>query len=161
MNIELTENSYIYQSAKRLLNRELEKCTKLLKENEKAWNESMNLKLYDASTENIDFEHNDAKVSFSDEEQSRWFYMFCDWEFDCFMDWCSNDGIDFNKLKDNIGNTSSFYLGRLHNNERSDDKYLIALTEAINELNNTWLEFKVEKDIIMFDEDAACWFTEL
>ena len=34
----------------------------------------------------------------------------------------------FNELKDNIGRTSSFYLGKLHNTEK--DKYCCALTEA-------------------------------
>ena len=34
MNINLTENSFIYQSAKRLLEKELDKCFKLLKETE-------------------------------------------------------------------------------------------------------------------------------
>ena len=38
MNIELTTNSYIFQSAKRLLQKELDKCFKLLKDNEEKWN---------------------------------------------------------------------------------------------------------------------------
>lgn len=152
MNINLTENSFIYQSAKRLLNRELERCTKLLKENEEAWNEYMDLKLHYASTENVDFEHNGATVTFSDKEQNDWFYRFCESEYDSFIGWCEEDGLDFNKLRDNVGRTSSFYLGKLHNREK--DKYLVALCEAVD-FNNSWLEFKEVDGVIKLDEEKT------
>ena len=129
MSIELTTNSYIFQSAKRLLQKELDKCFKLLKDNEEKWNCYMDLKLHYASTENVDFEHYDAKITFDNEVQSRWFYTFCDDMHEQFLnDLMTVKGIDFNELKDNIGRTSSFYLGKLHNNEK--DKYCCALTEA-------------------------------
>lgn len=129
MNIELTTNSYIFQSAKRLLQKELDKCFKLLKDNEEKWNNYMDLKLHYACTENVDFEHYDAKITFDNEVQSRWFYTFCDDMHEQFLnDLMTVKGIDFNELKDNIGRTSSFYLGKLHNNEK--DKYCCALTEA-------------------------------
>lgn len=129
MNIELTTNSYIFQSAKRLLQKELDKCFKLLKDNEEKWNCYMDLKLHYASTENVDFEHYDAKITFDNEVQSRWFYTFCDDMLEQFLnDLMTIKGIDFNELKDNIGRTSSFYLGKLHNTEK--DKYSCALTKA-------------------------------
>lgn len=129
MNIELTTNSYIFQSAKRLLQKELDKCFKLLKDNEEKWNCYMDLKLHYASTENVDFEHYDAKITFDNEVQSRWFYTFCDDMLEQFLnDLMTVKGIDFNELRDNIGRTSSFYLGKLHNTEK--DKYCCALTEA-------------------------------
>lgn len=129
MNIELTTNSYIFRSAKRLLQKELDKCFKLLKDNEEKWNNYMDLKLHYASTENVDFEHYDAKITFDDEVQSRWFYTFCDDMYEQFLnDLMTVKGVDFNELKDKIGTTSSFYLGKLHNNEK--DKYCCALTEA-------------------------------
>ena len=129
MNIELTTNSYIFQSAKRLLQKELDKCFKLLKDNEEKWNCYMDLKLHYASTENVDFEHYDAKITFDNEVQSRWFYTFCDDMYEQFLnDLMTVKGIDFNELKDSLGRTSSFYLGKLHNNEK--DKYCCALTEA-------------------------------
>lgn len=129
MNIELTTNSYIFQSAKRLLQKELDKCFKLLKDNEEKWNCYMDLKLHYASTENVDFEHYDAKITFDNEVQSRWFYTFCDDMLEQFLnDLMTVKGIDFNELKDNIGRTSSFYLGKLHNTEK--DKYCCALTEV-------------------------------
>lgn len=129
MNIELTTNSYIFQSAKRLLQKELDKCFKLLKDNEEKWNNYMDLKLHYASTENVDFEHYDAKITFDNEVQSRWFYTFCDDMYEQFLnDLMTVKGIDFNELKDSLGRTSSFYLGKLHNTEK--DKYCCALTEA-------------------------------
>lgn len=129
MNIELTTNSYIFQSAKRLLQKELDKCFKLLKDNEEKWNNYMDLKLHYASTENVDFEHYDAKITFDNEVQSRWFYTFCDDMYEQFLnDLMTVKGIDFNELKDSLGRTSSFYLGKLHNTEK--DKYSCALTEA-------------------------------
>lgn len=129
MNIELTTNSYIFQSAKRLLQKELDKCFKLLKDNEEKWNNYMDLKLHYASTENVDFEHYDAKITFDNEVQSRWFYTFCDDMYEQFLnDLMTVKGIDFKELRDKIGTTSSFYLGKLHNNEK--DKYCCALTEA-------------------------------
>lgn len=129
MNIELTTNSYIFQSAKRLLQKELDKCFKLLKDNEEKWNNYMDLKLHYASTENVDFEHYDAKITFDNEVQSRWFYTFCDDMYEQFLnDLMTVKDIDFDELKDSLGRTSSFYLGKLHNNEK--DKYCCALTEA-------------------------------
>lgn len=129
MNIELTTNSYIFQSAKRLLQKELDKCFKLLKDNEEKWNNYMDLKLHYACTENVDFEHYDAKITFDNEVQSRWFYTFCDDMFEQFLnDLMTIKGIDFKDISDYIGRTSSFYLGKLHNTEK--DKYCCALTEA-------------------------------
>lgn len=129
MNIELTTNSYIFQSAKRLLQKELDKCFKLLKDNEEKWNDYMDLKLHYACTENVDFEHYDAKITFDNEVQSRWFYTFCEDMFEQFLNNLMTDkGIDFKDIRDNIGRTSSFYLGKLHNTEK--DKYSCALAEA-------------------------------
>lgn len=155
MNIELTTNSYIFQSAKRLLQKELDKCFKLLKDNEEKWNNYMDLKLHYASTENVDFEHYDAKITFDNEVQSRWFYTFCDDMYEQFLnDLMTVRGIDFKDLKDSLGRTSSFYLGKLHNNE--EDKYCCALTEASYEFNITNLEFNEDENGIHFiDNDLS------
>lgn len=155
MNIELTTNSYIFQSAKRLLQKELDKCFKLLKDNEEKWNNYMDLKLHYACTENVDFEHYDAKITFDNEVQSRWFYTFCDDMFEQFLNNLMTDkGIDFKELRDNIGRTSSFYLGKLHNTEK--DKYSCALAEASYEFNITNLEFNEDENGIHFiDNDLS------
>lgn len=129
MNIELTTNSYIFQSAKRLLQKELDKCFKLLKDNEEKWNDYMDLKLHYACTEDISFEHNHATISFDNEAQNDWFNYFCEDSYNFFLENIKESkGIDFDELRDNVGRTSSFYLGKLHNTEK--DKYTCALTEA-------------------------------
>lgn len=152
MNIELTTNSYIFQSAKRLLQKELDKCFKLLKDNEEKWNEYMDLKLHYAFTANVDFEHNNATISFNDETQNRWFYTFCDDSYDNLLnDMKESRGIDFNTLRDILGRTSSFYLGRLHNTEK--DKYSCALAEASYEFSITNLKFNEDENGIHFIEE--------
>lgn len=149
MNIELTTNSYIFQSAKRLLQKELDKCFKLLKDNEEKWNDYMDLKLHYACTENVDFEHYDAKITFDNEVQSRWFYTFCDDMFEHFLnDLMTDKGIDFEELRDNIGRTSSFYLGKLHNTEK--DKYCCALTEASEDFSF----YYINDNIVVEDENG-------
>lgn len=160
MNIELTTNSYIFQSAKRLLQKELDKCFKLLKDNEEKWNDYMDLKLHYACTENVDFEHYDAKITFDNEVQSRWFYTFCDDMFEQF----NNDlmivkGIDFKELRDNVGRTSSFYLGKLHNTEK--DKYSCALAEASYEFNVTNLEFNEDENGIHFIDNNLSGYEDV
>ena len=159
MNIELTTNSYIFQSAKRLLQKELDKCFKLLKDNEEKWNDYMDLKLHYACTENVDFEHYDAKITFDNEVQSRWFYTFCDDMFEQFLnDLMTDKGIDFKDISDYIGRTSSFYLGKLHNTEK--DKYSCALAEASYEFNMTNLEFNEDENGIYFIDNDLSGYEE-
>lgn len=159
MNIELTTNSYIFQSAKRLLQKELDKCFKLLKDNEEKWNDYMDLKLHYACTENVDFEHYDAKITFDNEVQSRWFYTFCDDMFEQFLnDLMTVKGIDFKDISDYIGRTSSFYLGKLHNTEK--DKYCCALTEASYEFSMTNLEFNEDENGIHFIDNDLSGYEE-
>ena len=154
MNIELTTNSYIFQSAKRLLQKELDKCFKLLKDNEEKWDNYIDLKLHEASMTEVDFEHYDAKISFDSEAQNRWFNTFCDDSYDLFLEDMGQKGIDFNELRDNVGRTSSFYLGKLHNTEK--DKYSCALCEASYEFNITNLEFNEDENGIHFiDNDLS------
>lgn len=131
MEIQLTENSYIYQSAKRLLEQSFDNCMKKLKSTEKAWNEYIDLKLHDASWTNVDFDFHGASVVFGD--TSLQFEAFCQIEYDTFIEWCNEKGYDFDSLRDNIGRTSSFYLGKLHSN--SGCHYLDALVEASSSLN--------------------------
>ena len=159
MNIELTTNSYIFQSARRLLQKELDKCFKLLKDNEEKWNNYMDLKLHYACTENVDFEHYDAKITFDNEVQSRWFYTFCDDMFEQFLnDLMTVKGIDFNELRDNVGRTSSFYLGKLHNTEK--DKFSCALAEVSYEFNITNLEFNEDENGIHFIDNDLSGYEE-
>ena len=155
MNIELTTNSYIFQSTKRLLQKELDKCFKLLKDNEDKWNEYTDLKLHDISYGvECDFDLHGAHVSFTAETLDDMFNLFCENEYDAFIEWCKENNIDFDELRDNVGRTSSFYLGKLHNNYT--DKYTVALAEASYEFNVSNLEFNEDENGIHFiDNDLS------
>lgn len=122
MEINLTENSHIYSRALALANKELRKAVKLLKDNEDKWNNYLDLKLHEAAYTNIDFEgYYGAKITFDNEAQSDWFYMFCEDSYNMFIEDLQNEyNIDFDELRDNVGRTSSFYLGNLHSSELLD-----------------------------------------
>lgn len=139
----ITTNSYIFQSAKRLLERELHKCSEALKTNEHKWNEYMDLKLHKASFGvDCDFELNGANIHFNDDYLNEEFYQFCEIEFENFADYCAEElksYKDFNDIRDGVGRTSSFYLGTLHNNY--SDKYTVALAEAVEAYNMSNLAF--------------------
>ena len=146
MEINLTENSYIFQSAKRLLNAELKKCVDLLKENEAKWNKYMDLKLHyiNCCVNECDFDLNGAHVSFTAETLNDMFNLFCENNYDGFIEWCKENNIDFDELRYNVGRTSSFYLGELHNNDTN--KYTVALAQASYEFNMSDLEFNEDED---------------
>lgn len=136
----------IYNKAKNLVNNELQKVVRMLKENNEKWNESTNLKLYYACTENINFELNGANVVFSNERQSEWFDDFCDIEYQCFMDWCSEEGIDFEKTIDRIGRTSSFYLSKYHSNNILDVLYDVC------DINYMTFNLKMQDGLVVIDD---------
>lgn len=121
--------------AKRLLVRELDKCTALLKENEDKWNEPLDLKLHDICTygDSCDFDWCGAHIHFTEETLQEYFELFCNTEYEFFRDWCENEGIDFDELRQSIGRTSKFYLGNMHNN--CIHKYTVALATACDAFN--------------------------
>ena len=130
MEINLTENSYIYQGAKRLAERELNKAIKLLLDNENKWNETLDLKLHDiAYGFNCDFELNGATVHFDDDARERWFTDFCEIEYDYFNEWLKENNIG--SILDYVGHTSQFYIGNLH-----ADNLLDTLYEASDEFKS-------------------------
>lgn len=146
-------NTTIFNETKRLLDKELDKCVTLLKETEDKWNNYMDLKLHDISYGvDCDFEHNGAKVHFDNDYLNTAFWEYCELEFDFFTkEWCAEENIDFNDLRDSIGRTSKFYLGKLHNNEKN--KYTVALAEASQEFNFSSLEFSDKDDKIIVSTD--------
>ena len=136
--MELTTQSYAFQSAKRLAEEALNRCYKRLKENEKKWNESLNLKLYDCFGMN-EFETDFGKIVLNDDVASDAFYTFCESSYDMMLeDLKENDNINFVNIADYIGRTSSFYIGKAHNDYK--DKYAVALAM----LSDTWRETLVE-----------------
>jgi hypothetical protein len=160
MEINFTENSYMYQSAKRLLQKELDKCVQKMKDTEDKWNEYMDLKLHYASIADVDIEGEGYTVKFDDEKCSEMFYRFCEQNYDMFIeDLKYNFDIDFYDLRDRIGSTSSFYLGKMHNNY--DNKYIVALAEACTCFNVSPLDFYQDKEgRIIIDEVISKDWTE-
>lgn len=156
MNINLTENSFIYQSAKRLLEKELDKCFKLLKETEEKWNNFMDLKLHDASYGvDLSFELNDAIVSFDDNAYVFYFNEFCEISYENLIEDCQNlYNIDYVKLRHAIGNTSSFYLGDLYNSDIYNH-YIVALAQASSTFNLSSIKFGEDEKGIHIIENGV------
>lgn len=126
--------------AKRLLSKELDKCTALLKEHEEKWNEPLDLKLHDICTygDSCDFDWCGAHIHFSEETLQNYFELFCSVEYEYFIEWCNEEDIDFEELRQSIGRTSKFYLGNMHNS--MSDKYTIALAEVCDAFNMSLFE---------------------
>jgi hypothetical protein len=154
----LNTNSYVFQSAKRLAEEALNRCFKKLKENEKKWNESLNLKLYDCYGMN-EFETDFGKIVLNDEVASNAFYTFCESSYDMMVeDLKESYNINFADIADYIGRTSSFYIGKANNNEK--DKYTVALARLSDTWNNSCVEhletengFTIREDIFLDSED--------
>ena len=158
MEINLTENSYIYNKALKLANKELQKSIKLLKDNEDKWNGILDLKLHDAACASIDFEHNDAFVSFSSKAQGNWFNDFCETTYENFTtDLKYMYDIDFESLRDDIRSTSSFYLGKLHDSNlattlaEASELFNFGNIEILKEINDEFV-VDVEESVGNFDD---------
>lgn len=158
--MELTVNSYAFQSAKRLAEEALNRCYKRLKENEKKWNESLNLKLYDCCGMN-EIETDFGKIILNDDTASDTFYTFCESSYDMMLeDLKENDNINFVDIADYIGRTSSFYIGKAHNDEK--DKYSVALVVLSPTWNYSLVEYletengiTIREDVDLDDENAV------
>lgn len=155
MEINLTENSYIYLTALRLANRELNKSVNLLLEHEDKWNDTLDLKLHDACCASIDFELNNAMVTFSSEEQSDWFSFFCEIEFDNFKDWLAEEGINSN-IMEYVGRTSQFYLGSLHSSNLLD-----TLAAASYEYMDNNLLITENQDGVFINKECLEYFDDI
>ena len=145
------QNSYIYTKALALANKELRKAIKLLLDNEDKWQNTLDLKLHEAAYASIDFDYNNATVTFSNNIQSQWFYQFCETEYEAFVeDLHDYFNIDFDKLRDNVGRTSKFYLGKLHAS---------MLTDTLAEASDTYMfggiEVKIIDELFSVDVDGS------
>ena len=156
MEINLTENSYIYNKALVLANNQIAKAIKILKEKEHMWNESFNLKLYDACTTDVDFELNDAMVKFDDNQQTAWFHDFCEVSYEDFQMWAQEEYINLNDLLNYIGRTSSFYIGKLNS-----DSLITSLIEASPELyDSPNLVLEDENGVVKIDVEKSMEYSE-
>ena len=96
-------------------NKELKKVVDYLEENESAWSEQRNLKLYDAAYYDYSEDFPLICRTYGNNE----FYEFCQNEYDNFLDWLAENDID-KTILNYIGSTSSFYIGKYGNEDIID-----------------------------------------
>lgn len=93
-----------------LANEQLRKCMDWLEANKDAF-QYMDLKLHDASYYMYDKAEEEFPLVAEEYNLDDVFYWFCDDSYDSFvMDLDVNLGIDFDKMRHQLGRTSSFYL---------------------------------------------------
>lgn len=97
-----------------LINKANEQCQSIRKfiEENSGMFDDMNLKLHDANWYEYDGMETDFPLCYSNRGYTYYSYFnqFCENEWIAFDDWCKDEGINFNKMKHNIGRSSSFYL---------------------------------------------------
>lgn len=143
----------IVKLAKELCEKEITRTITLLKDNEEKWNEYMDLKLHGcASINNIEIEENGINITVNNVYET-FFSDFCDISYQQFLDDCSAEGITFNETRNNVGRTSSFYLGKLHGYAT----YIGVLQEFSSTLGLSSLQFKFDNNthtyIIQFEDE--------
>ena len=137
------------------------KAQELLAETEHMWNNSMNLKLYNAccmTKFTKEIAGGKVTVELNPEEASDLFYSFCQDAFSFFRDETFEDlkiFLDFNDIADYIGRTSSFYLTTMHNGCKN--KYVVALYQIADDLLSD-IELKMENDMVQVDFDRTMEF---
>lgn len=117
MTETILKNSTILNNAMLLADKEIQKVVDYLTMYDDAWNEFMDLKMYDANYMQIDeftFEYNNATITFKEDYIRDLFIRWCEDEYDYFKEWCRGNCIDLKSIQNYIGRTSSFYLGNLH-----------------------------------------------
>ena len=147
-------------------NEQLKRIRDYVTEHDAAFSD-MNLKLHDASYYQCADMEKDFPLCFADNEkryEDSYFYQFCEATYDQFTDWCTEEGIDFNKMCHHIGRTSSFYLydKEIVQRERWNVRWDWTMYNCFNELGYTnyyqMVEFTKEGNIdeeetLKFDED--------
>jgi len=151
----------IVKLSKELCEKEIARTIKLLKDNEDKWNEYMDLKLHHcAAIDTLEIEKNGIDITVNNVYET-FFSTFCDIQYQQFLNDCSMEGIDFNKLRDNVGRTSSFYLGNLHDS----NTYISVLQEYASSLGLSSLQFNYNANthtyMIHFEDENNISETEV
>ena len=142
-------------------NGKFHKVQELLAETEYMWNESMNLKLYEACDMTVfikDIAGGKVTIELDGKEADSLFDIFCQDAFSTFRDMSFEDlkiFLDFNDMADYIGRTSKFYLTTMHNDYKN--KYITALYEIANDLLSD-IELKMENGTIKVDFNRTMEF---
>ena len=141
-----------------LANEQIAKVVDFLKENEEKWGYT-DLKLHDVSM--YDFEK-DFPLCCENDTNNEYGYFddFCNLQYNMFIeDLAQNFNIDFDKIRKQLGRTSSFYLQDFvitYGNHKID--YTDTLIELWNNINGSYgmnlLDFEEEKLIVIDDTDG-------
>lgn len=130
----------IVKLAKELCEKEIARTITLLKDNEEKWNKYMDLKLHDcASIDNVEIEKGRIKITVNNVYET-FFDSFCADSYENFLDDCGYEKIVFDELRDNVGRTSKFYLGNLHDSKT----YIEVLQDFSCVLGESSLQFKYD-----------------
>ena len=157
----MTELKILFAKA----NEQIERIKNYIIEHEDMFG-SMDLKLHDASFYEYRDMEKDFPLCYANNERASeysYFYRFCDDTYEQFIEWCSEEGIDFNKMIHHIGRTSSFYLydREIVQRERWDVRWDWTMYNCFNELgyssNYQLVEFKEDG---MIDEEKTLLFDD-
>jgi hypothetical protein len=130
----------IVKLAKELCEKEIARTITLLKDNEDKWNEYMDLKLHDCAViDTLEIEKNGINITVNNVYKT-FFSTFCDIQEQQFLDDCGYNKIVFDELRDNVGRTSKFYLGKLHDSKT----YMNVLQDFSCALGESSLQFKYD-----------------
>lgn len=151
----------VVRLSKELCEKEIARTITLLKDNEDKWNEYMDLKLHDcASIDNVEIEKGRIKITVNNVYET-FFDSFCRDSYENFLDDCGYNKIVFDELRDNIGRTSSFYLGNLHDS----NTYMGVLQEYASSLGLSSLQFNYDTNtntyMIHFEDENNISDTEV
>lgn len=108
-------------------NTELKKVTDYIEKYDDMF-DMMDLKLHDASYYCWQSMKEDFPLCCEDGED--YFSIFCNVEYEEFLDWCNKNYIDFEAMISRVGRTSKFYLHKWHDSDI--DIMLYSIIESIN-----------------------------
>lgn len=96
----------------------LKDTVKFLQDNKNVWNEMRDLKLHDASYYSCTEMEKDFPLCYKNDSNDEYgyFYQFCEWMYEGFKEFCEENKIDFDSIKNQVGRTSKFYLTDLNYN---------------------------------------------
>lgn len=151
----------IVRLSKELCEKEIARTITLLKDNEDKWNEYMDLKLHDcALIDNVEIEKDCISITVNNVYET-FFDSFCRDSYENFLDDCGYNKIVFDKLRDNVGRTSKFYLGKLHDAKT----YMNVLQDFSCALGESSLQFNYDANthtyVIHFEDENNISETEV
>lgn len=151
----------IVKLSKELCEKEIARTITLLKDNEEKWNEYMDLKLHDcAIIDDLEIKEKGLEITINNVYET-FFDNFCRDSYDDFLYDCNMEGINFDVLRDFVGRTSSFYLGKLYDSKT----YMGVLQEFSSAVGLSSLQFKYDNNtktyIIQFEDENNISETEV